>query len=192
MMLPKGVMTWRRMRVRTAPNANKWNDVMNISELKLEISRLERNIDSIEKQRASLNKAIKIDRLSLDDLKHKLVRAELQEDLERKQAEGEKWQKEHPEEFARWFKEIIEQNRKGHQDGADRGWWDLDANGKPISPAKRFKISEFPKNAVMAHVMAKAGIFPSIGQARKNGHNIPIKIGEFVVTKRKIRIVIEE
>jgi len=38
--------------------------------------------------------------------------------------------------------------------------------------------------------MFKAGIFPSVGQARKNGWNIPICIGVWEVTKKKIKIEI--
>ena len=161
-------------------------------ELKLKISKIERDIANLEIGRSALDEAIKIKKLPLKDLEHQLFRAQLNEELERKQAEGAKWQEENPEEFSRWFEELKAQNRRGRQDGADRGWWDIDEDGNMLSPAKRFKISDFPKNAVMAHVMAKAGIFPSIGQARKNGHDTPLKAGEFVVTKRKIRIVVEE
>lgn len=44
----------------------------------------------------------------------------------------------------------------------------------------------------MAHIMVAAGIFPSAGQARRNGWNIPIAVGysEFTATKRKVRIFI--
>jgi len=56
--------------------------------------------------------------------------------------------------------------------------------------AQIFKISDFPENTLLAHVMFKAGIFPSVGQARKNGWNIPICIGVWEVTKKKIKIEI--
>ena len=51
-----------------------------------------------------------------------------------------------------------------------------------------FKLSDFPESALMAHVMHKAGVFPSIGQARKNGWDRPIEVGSWTVTKKKIRI----
>lgn len=53
-----------------------------------------------------------------------------------------------------------------------------------------FKMSDFAKvkNPLMAHAMAKAKIFPSIGQARKNGWDKPLEVGEWTVTKKKIRI----
>jgi hypothetical protein len=44
----------------------------------------------------------------------------------------------------------------------------------------------------MANIMAKAGVFPSISQARKNRWNIPIPKGfsEYTVGKKKIQITI--
>jgi len=87
-------------------------------------------------------------------------------------------------------------------------WWDCSGCGKDRSvtafgpPTIRihslgskasvqghsFKLDDFPENALMAHVMAKANIFPSVGQARKNGWDRPIEEGVFTVTKKKIRI----
>ena len=76
--------------------------------------------------------------------------------------------------------------------------------GKPIGPAEIkihnlgsrstsglvFSMSDFSevKTPLMAHVMAKAGIFPSVSQARKNGWDKPLIIGEWTVTKKKIKI----
>lgn len=53
-----------------------------------------------------------------------------------------------------------------------------------------FNLSDFAevKNPLMAHVMAKAGIFPSVGQARKNGWNKPLTEGEWTLTKKKIKV----
>lgn len=55
-----------------------------------------------------------------------------------------------------------------------------------------FSLSDFAevKNPLMAHVMAKAGIFPSVGQARKNGWNKPLVVGEWTVTKKRIKITV--
>ena len=78
-------------------------------------------------------------------------------------------------------------------------------SGKPIGPAEIrmpnigttskgeshvFKLIDFSevKTPLMAHVMAKAGIFPSVSQARKNGWDKPLTIGEWTVTKKKIKI----
>lgn len=76
--------------------------------------------------------------------------------------------------------------------------------GKPIAPAEIrmpnigttasashvFKLTDFAsiKTPLLAHVMAKAGIFPSVGQARKNGWNKPLTTGSWTVTKKKIKI----
>jgi len=40
----------------------------------------------------------------------------------------------------------------------------------------------------MAHVMAKAGIFSSVNQARKNGWDKPIELGRWAVGKQKTQI----
>lgn len=55
-----------------------------------------------------------------------------------------------------------------------------------------FSLSDFAevKNPLMAHVMAKAGVFPSVGQARKNGWNKPLVVGEWTVTKKKIKVIV--
>lgn len=53
------------------------------------------------------------------------------------------------------------------------------------SQGSKFRISEFHSDALLAHVMAKAGIFPSVSQARKNGWDRPIEIGSWFVGKRK-------
>jgi hypothetical protein len=47
-----------------------------------------------------------------------------------------------------------------------------------------------PDNWSLAHVMHHAGLFPSVGQAKKNGWDKPIEPGfsHFVVTKRKIAV----
>ena len=78
--------------------------------------------------------------------------------------------------------------------------------GKPIGPAEismpnlggtgspthTFSLSDFAgvKNPLMAHVMAEAGSFPSVGQARKNGWDKPLAVGEWTVTKKKIKIIV--
>tara|TARA_S200000501_G_scaffold374205_1_gene423175 strand:+ start:754 stop:1008 length:255 start_codon:yes stop_codon:yes gene_type:complete len=45
---------------------------------------------------------------------------------------------------------------------------------------------------IMAHIMHKVGIFPSVGQARKNGWDKPIQPGfsEFTVGKMKKKVFI--
>ena len=44
----------------------------------------------------------------------------------------------------------------------------------------------------IAHFMSQAGIFPSVGQAKKNGWDKPIPLGfsHFIVGKKKSRITI--
>jgi len=61
------------------------------------------------------------------------------------------------------------------------------------SPTHTFNLSDFAevKNPLMAHVMAKVGIFPSVSQARKNGWDKPLVVGEWTVTKKKIKIIVK-
>ena len=51
---------------------------------------------------------------------------------------------------------------------------------------------EIEDRDIMANLIAKIGVFPSISQARKNGWNKPIPLGfsEFKVGKRKIMVSI--
>lgn len=90
----------------------------------------------------------------------------------------------------KFIAETRHENNLAKIDGWFEGWWEIDEDGNMAAPPLKFKISDFPENAVMAHVVAAAGIFPSVSQARKNGHDTPLVAGEFVLTKKKIRIVV--
>lgn len=57
---------------------------------------------------------------------------------------------------------------------------------------KRISIKELPDGATMAHVAAASGAFPSITQARKNGHDGPITLGVHKITKKIIVEVVDE
>lgn len=120
------------------------------------------------------------------------VKREAEENHQKRIEKVRKEWAENPKKKAAFLKKLQKKNHKALQRGVERGWWDLTEKGVPVSPAKRFKISDFPENAVMGHVMAAAGIFPSISQARKNGWGDPIQPGEWIVTKKKIRIVVEK
>lgn len=60
------------------------------------------------------------------------------------------------------------------------------------SNAHVFSIKDFKEGALLAHVMHKAGIFPSISQARKNGWERPIEVGTWTLTKKRIRVTVTE
>ncbi len=122
------------------------------------------------------------------------ARLEREAEHNRKLEEGRKWREANPEEHTAFMENLRRQNREGVIEGFLEGWWDLDEDGNMAAPAQVFRISDFAevKNPLMAHVMAKAGIFTSVGQARKNGWNKPLTTGEWTVTKKKIRIRIEE
>lgn len=53
----------------------------------------------------------------------------------------------------------------------------------PIEPDDTFIIIE--DHWCMAHILYKAGIFPSVSQARKNGWNKPIPNGFTILTTGK-------
>lgn len=104
---------------------------------------------------------------------------------------GRRWD-EHPEERKDFLSEIRERNREAAIEGWLDEWWDLDENFEPISLPHIIKASDLPLNALMAHVLHQAGIFKSVGEAKKNGWNKPIEFGDLMVTKRKIRIRVVE
>ena len=124
------------------------------------------------------------------ELSIEVTNIERQEEFERVQEKGRKWREAHPEEHAAFMEDIRRRNQEGVIEGFLMGWWDLDEDGNMASPAQVFKMSDFADvtNPTLAHIMAKAGIFPSVGQARKNGWNKPLVEGEWSVTKKKIRI----
>lgn len=100
---------------------------------------------------------------------------------------------EHPERKDKFLEDIRRRNQEGVIEGFLSGWWEIDEDGNMSAPPKVFHLSDFAevKNPTMAHVMAKAGIFPSVSQARKNGWDRPIETGEFTVTKKKIKIIVK-
>ena len=83
---------------------------------------------------------------------------------------------------------IKQQNRQSVIDGVKKGWWEVDQDGNMLSPIIVVDSKQLTENAVMAHVMKQAGIFDSVGEARRNGWNKPLTKGVITVTKRKIRI----
>lgn len=54
------------------------------------------------------------------------------------------------------------------------------------------KVERFNDTESLAHLMARAGIFPSVTLARKNGWNKPIPDGysQFIVSKKKHTITV--
>jgi hypothetical protein len=57
---------------------------------------------------------------------------------------------------------------------------DMDMFFGPIDPNDTFFIIQ--DHWTMAHIIHKAGIFPSISQAKKNGWNKPIPVGFTILT----------
>jgi hypothetical protein len=67
---------------------------------------------------------------------------------------------------------------------------DIDLFLGPLEPDKDGPIITFDEHWSMANVMHAAGIFKSVGEARRNGWGKPIPDGfqHLIVTKRKINI----
>lgn len=154
----------------------------------MNINDIQQAIDGHKMTIENLNKEIKI----LDE-KLTILRAEetSQSRIDGRNAAvaaGRAWREANPEEHAKFMADIKKRNEQSLIDGEKMGWWDLDDNGDMLAPPIIINSSELPDNALMAHVMAKANIFPSIGQARKNGWDKPLELGTFIVTKKKIRI----
>jgi len=71
--------------------------------------------------------------------------------------------------------------------GVRMGWWeDWDRNG-PVDATQTFRMSQFGDEPQLAHILVELKIFPSLTQARKNGFDKPLTLGDHVFTKRKIR-----
>lgn len=124
-----------------------------------------------------------------DELVERLKREAEKDRIQRCNEIAVEWET-HPERKQAFLDGIRQENNLAKIDGFFEGWWELDEDGNMAAPPFKFKISDFPENAMMAHVVTAAGIFPSVSQARKNGHNKPLVAGEFVLTKKKIRIII--
>jgi hypothetical protein len=88
--------------------------------------------------------------------------------------------------FVSW---INQKNLEDIQDLADSGLFEVGPDGMPAPAAAVFSKSalEAEGKTLMAHIMAELKIFPSVGQARKNGWDKPLELGDFSVTKKKIR-----
>ncbi len=58
------------------------------------------------------------------------------------------------------------------------------------SPPGGYKFETFDDSAIMAHLVAKAGAFKSVGDARRNGWDKPIPEGysDHTIGKRKIQV----
>lgn len=68
----------------------------------------------------------------------------------------------------------------------------IKTHSKSGGKSKTFSISEFEPHEIMAHAVVKCGIFASVSEAKRNGWNKPIEIGEFFFKKKGIKLIITE
>jgi hypothetical protein len=78
--------------------------------------------------------------------------------------------------------------------GVIQGWWeDVDSKKNPIPFPIIIKKSKLtPEEKTMAHVLTKAKVFDSIGEAKRAGWNKPIQLGEFWFKNKTVRIQIHD
>lgn len=93
------------------------------------------------------------------------------------------------ETFLEWIKL---KNILGLQLGVHEKWWENWDNNGPIPFPKVFKRDKWGPEGTMAHVAVELGIFPSLTQARKNGFDKPLTLGEHEFKKKRLRFVIVE
>ncbi len=78
-------------------------------------------------------------------------------------------------------------------------WWDKVEKGIPIPFAEVFEIfhsnmigplefGQFRPNATIADLAVRLGLFPSLTEARKAGHNKPLTVGEHRFKNGKLGI----
>lgn len=98
----------------------------------------------------------------------------------------------HPEKREAFIAECKAKSDAALQRGVDEGWWESVAAGNPIDFPIIIKKSELaPNETTMAHVMFKAGMFPSISDAKRNGWDKPIECAVFFFKKKgkKVQVV---
>lgn len=74
-------------------------------------------------------------------------------------------------------------------------WWERIENGVPIPFPIVVDKSEFHDKSTTAHIAVKIGLFDSVSEARRAGHNSPIRIGEIRFKNKKLgikRVIITE
>ncbi len=73
---------------------------------------------------------------------------------------------------------------------ADGVFAGVDDEGTPLPHARRISIAALGPGATTADLMVALGIFPSITQAKRNGHGARLVLGLQVLTKKRIAVEI--
>ena len=82
-----------------------------------------------------------------------------------------------------WLESIQTKNKLNVIKGClDFSWWELDENLDPVKLVQ-VTLNSFPS---MSHMMEHHKMFPSVSEARKNGWNRPMEIGEFLLKKKRV------
>jgi len=159
-----------------------------MSDTEIKINILMTAIQEKQDRISELQQSIKNDQAQLGELVLEHTIAERACRHEQNMERGQQWKESDPEGYNAFLEEIRQRNQAHLEEGARLGWWDISDTGEMLAPPIVVDSSKLPDNALMAHVMAEVGIFPSVTQARKNGWDKPLTTGVFTVTKKKIRI----
>lgn len=94
--------------------------------------------------------------------------------------------RDHPERLEQFLHQLKEKHNEFMQVGMQSGWWsDVTERGDPVPNAVVVdKAILSPEQTTMAHILAELGWFQSVTEARKNGWNKPIELGEFWFFKK--------
>lgn len=86
-------------------------------------------------------------------------------------------------------------NRETIGMGVEFGWWEsVDKRGNPVPFPIRVPMTELPENPFVSHLMVHVGIFDSVSEAKKNGGNKRLTIGEHIFKRNKrgpLRVIVE-
>lgn len=95
---------------------------------------------------------------------------------------------------AGWIARQDHKHRIAMQQGVVNGWWELDETGTiPRRLPIKVSIAEMAlqNKTLMAHLMVDLELFPSVGQAKKNGWDKPLQLGRHELGPKKKRVTVE-
>ena len=82
--------------------------------------------------------------------------------------------------------------KRGFDYGISQGWFEsVDENDRPLPFPIVLELRELEQEfTTLAQVFADIGVFPSIGEAKRNGWDKPLTVGEWDFPKKHKRIKI--
>jgi hypothetical protein len=84
-----------------------------------------------------------------------------------------------------WFARLRLNNAHSLKLGIEYGWWDSVEGGAPVKHIE-VKVAD---NETFASAFARAGIFPSVGTAKKAGWSQTAVAGFYKIGKRTVKVI---